>query len=741
MHDLRAAPRWSKTTIVVVLVVFGLILVVAILALMAFRSGQESSRQRARNDALLHTKTELAEIQSEVTKQLGGMLERAVGIDADSPGTDATLGPTRALRRFLTGDKHGPFVRDVFRVEETDALVWFRGGYRLLDTAARIGIESEDQSDQVDRLKDEKSVAWEVERKSGAKAALAEWQAIANDFGLATHAREHDGALMADGVVFAVQMLSLAVDALDVDPTALDAGAARPLILRALEIESLNAQRNGLDPEYLRFGLEELRREMDDLLSRLPPADAAMLDWEVDTFRRTREQTRAMIGKGLLMGAVAGIRKKDRLGRFVVPDMVESFEESELFGIVWQVKDRSLVVRFDLLAVERAIQESLAEHEAAFWKQGMRAYLFRRAEDTTLPSGRTPVDDRTLNETPYKLPFRILVDRVGDPAGHGEDFTDVMFWAVILLAAAGLIVGGRVLVRLLTREVRLAQLKADFVSNLSHELKTPITSISLFTEMLEDGKITQPEDQAEAYSVLAQESTRLQKLVHRMIDVARGEARRTPYELIPSDLNRPVLEAAERLQRIVTDPGLDLQLHLHPHPLPMLMDGSSMDDVVTNLLSNAWKYKRGDSAKISVRTARRGRYAELVVSDDGVGIPKSERRKVFEMFYRAEQYLTHPVAGTGLGLALVRSVVAGHKGKVRVEAGPGGVGTTIRLRFPMARRLAAQLLDQFPDSMAEVQQIAGGHGKVESEYAEATDGDTLTEPQVRAGANNPGAQS
>jgi signal transduction histidine kinase len=149
------------------------------------------------------------------------------------------------------------------------------------------------------------------------------------------------------------------------------------------------------------------------------------------------------------------------------------------------------------------------------------------------------------------------------------------------------------------------------------------------------------------------------------------------------------------------------------------MDSQAVDDVVTNLLSNAWNYKRGNRARIAVRTACRARWAEIVVEDDGIGIPRAERRKVFDMFYRADQFLSQPVAGTGLGLSLVRSAVSGHRGRIRIETGEGGVGTRFRLRFPLDRRAPPPPAASPP-----------AHGNVETRAAK-------DEP-VRVRAANPG---
>jgi signal transduction histidine kinase len=203
--------------------------------------------------------------------------------------------------------------------------------------------------------------------------------------------------------------------------------------------------------------------------------------------------------------------------------------------------------------------------------------------------------------------------------------------------------------------------------------------------MLQEGKLETEEERAEGLAVLAQESQRLQRIVTRMIDVARREAQGTPYDLIPGDLTLPLREAALRFRRIVTEPGLELVAHIPPDPLPVRLDAAAVDDAVTNLLFNAWKYKRGDRARIELSVRRRRGKAEITVSDDGIGIPRSERKRVFEMFYRAENFLTRNVAGTGLGLALVRTIVRAHRGRIRVETGPGGVGTTFHIRLPLTR--------------------------------------------------------
>ncbi len=755
MHDLRAAPRWSKTAVVVVLVVFGLVLVVAIFGLWAFSSDQDARRVTARDQARVDVHARLEQgVRDDISARFLGLLARLAKKDQglESATGSRLLKMRRELRAMFEGDEHGPLLVSVFRIDPADAggvVSWPGGRYHLLLGAGeverrgaaqlRAHLEIADPSaDDFGPAADARN----VERTQGADVALLQWRELARDFGLVAYAAD-DGSADPDkrtpyGLGWTVEMLECAIDALTADPTSVSDEELYDVILRSLEIATLHRERGRLDASFVKYKRRHLERQLARLLEKIPEPRRDLPAWEVAQFRLFSEEAAARLRTGHLRGMTLKAEKRGDSpyadgGRYVDHD-----EKLRPYGIA--LGRRVVVALLDEQAVHERIRQMLAKSRPELEGLGSIAKVVSVDADPASASepsaGSVPLVGRV------RLPYRLDFWQIGDPTALADQRNDtVLFWAVIALAVAGLIVGGHVLVRLLTREVRLAQLKADFVSNLSHELKTPITSISLFTEMLEEGKLTDPEDQAEAFSVLGLESRRLQRIVHRMIDVARGEARRNPYDLLPGDLNRPVLEAATRLQRIVTEPGLDLAIDLHPEPLYVQLDRQAMDDAVTNLLSNAWKYKRGDRARVAVRTARRGRFAEIVVSDDGIGIPRKDRRKVFEMFYRSEQYLTHPVAGTGLGLALVRSVVAGHKGRVHLDVGEGGVGTTFRIRIPLDRKARAELSAEGvlhepspDDSLSPDGTEASPHGKVEAPAGS-------THPSARSRASNPGAQS
>ncbi len=746
MHDLRTAPRWSKTAVVVVLVVFSLVLVVAIFGLWAFNSDQEVRAGRALDLAKQRAHEELDSVQRAVSAAFDGVIFRAVQSDeglaegAEGGSTVDRLGDRQGLRQLVEGAKHGPLVRALFRVDPQVAagsVRWPGGRYQLLLGPSAVEARADDQMATVDRAHAMRAEVNEARKHEGSLRALEIYRELVGSYGLVAHVfdppTEDPENRTPYGLSWAVEMLETTTNALTEGPVPPD--VVHDVVMRALEAEVLYRDRAGLDEGLKRSGLGELRKQLQRVIAKLPEQRRGLLAWEVRRFRTYHDMAKAGMPPSGHLLTVAREAERRGVGRFVIHD-----SQLAPYG-VGNVGSSVVVLLLDAQAVEDAVRGALDARTPLFDGLGVVAKVRRigARQDPIYGVSTGSVQFHGAVKVPYQLDFW----QTGEPRSIGDPRADnILFLAVIGLAIAGLIVGGYVLLRLLTREIRLAQLKADFVSNLSHELKTPITSISLFTEMLEEGKLSSPDDQAEAFGVLGLESRRLQRIVHRMIDVARGEARRNPYDLAPGDLNDPVREAAQRLRRIVKEPGLDLIVSLHERPLYVQMDGTAVDDAVTNLLSNAWKYKRGDRARIVVQTARRGRFAEITVRDDGIGIPRRERRKVFEMFYRAEQYLTHPVAGTGLGLALVRSVAAGHKGRVRVDIGEGGHGSTFRVRIPLDRKAGAALAREALIGTSQPEASGSGssdeepaaHGKVDAS-------DRPNESPARSRATNPGAQS
>jgi signal transduction histidine kinase len=248
-----------------------------------------------------------------------------------------------------------------------------------------------------------------------------------------------------------------------------------------------------------------------------------------------------------------------------------------------------------------------------------------------------------------------------------------------------LLVGLVLTYRGVRRESELAQLKSDFASNVSHELKTPLTSIRMYAEMLQHGIAATPEDRDRYHGVIIRESERLGRLIANVLDFSRVERGTRSYDLRSEDLESLTREAVETFTRLSETDRVKVRLQRGDGPLPpVTADREAAIQCILNLLDNAAKYSQGQpQIDVDLRGGRGE--AAVVVRDQGIGIPPAEHKHIFDDFYRAPGARTAGVEGTGLGLALVRRHMAALGGRVEVESA-AGKGSTFTLWFAAAPR-------------------------------------------------------
>ncbi|MGE0193837.1 MAG: sensor histidine kinase [Planctomycetota bacterium] len=251
-----------------------------------------------------------------------------------------------------------------------------------------------------------------------------------------------------------------------------------------------------------------------------------------------------------------------------------------------------------------------------------------------------------------------------------------------LAGLAALVAGGFVLlVRMLRRERALVRRKEDFVAAVTHELKTPLTGIRMYAEMLKEGWVSSP-DAADRYaSRILGESERLGHLVDQVLDLAALERGVAQVHARPGDLGAAVEEAVGLMLPRAQQQGVTLQLDIEAGLPPVVFDPRLVKPLVLNLVDNAIKYgARGEDKTVRVRVARDGERTVVSVADRGPGIDPEIRRDLFRPFQRAEGELTRDTAGVGIGLALVKRYADAHRARVVVVSEPGK-GTTIGVRF------------------------------------------------------------
>jgi signal transduction histidine kinase len=256
----------------------------------------------------------------------------------------------------------------------------------------------------------------------------------------------------------------------------------------------------------------------------------------------------------------------------------------------------------------------------------------------------------------------------------------------------------------LKREHELSRLRSDFISSVSHELRTPLSQILLFAETLNLGRVRSEEERHTATDVIVQEGRRLMHLVENILHFSRAERRMTRLGPEPLDLSRAVRLILDDWEPLALAADVKLRTQL-AHDAHALADRSALRQMVLNLLDNAVKYgPRGQT--VVVGTATNGEHVRLWVEDQGRGIPPRERERVWDSFYRLERDANSAIAGSGIGLFVVRELARLHGGDAWVEDGAtGGARVVVELQ---AAPPAPGFTEEFPTASHPEAQSADG---------------------------------
>ena len=255
---------------------------------------------------------------------------------------------------------------------------------------------------------------------------------------------------------------------------------------------------------------------------------------------------------------------------------------------------------------------------------------------------------------------------------------EVIFIGLLVVVMLGsTFVGARYIIR----QIELVNAKSSFVSNVTHELKTPVAVIKLAVETLELGRVRSDAERDKYLRTITRESDRLAQLVDNILDFSRLEAGQRTLQRSPLDLRDVVNAAMDSFRLRLEDAGFHYDVSLPPAVPQVLGDDRALQHCVLNLLDNAVKYSR-DVKEVRVAVSAHDGLVGVAVSDRGIGIPADEQARIFEKFARVESGLVHTVKGAGLGLSLVEMLVRAHHGRVEVTSTPGE-GSTFTILLPV----------------------------------------------------------
>jgi two-component system sensor histidine kinase SenX3 len=230
-----------------------------------------------------------------------------------------------------------------------------------------------------------------------------------------------------------------------------------------------------------------------------------------------------------------------------------------------------------------------------------------------------------------------------------------------------------------TEARRVEAVRRDFVANVGHELKTPVGALALLAEAVQ-GAADDPETVQRFAARMSHEADRLARLVRELIDLSRLQGAEPLPELVPVAIGPIVAEAIDRTRAAAAAREIQLAVAAQPGLVVRGVE-AQLATALTNLLANAVAYSPPGTT-IAVGARARSGFAEIAVTDSGIGIPRSDRSRVFERFYRVDQSRASSTGGTGLGLAIVKHVASNHGGSVTVWS-EEGLGSTFTLRIPL----------------------------------------------------------
>ena len=282
----------------------------------------------------------------------------------------------------------------------------------------------------------------------------------------------------------------------------------------------------------------------------------------------------------------------------------------------------------------------------------------------------------------YKMGIRLKAKSLEELATERTQRDNYMLLGLSLVVLFGL----AFVIWNIRKEMKLAELKSEFVSNVSHEIRTPLALISMYSETLLMKRLKTEEKQQEYLNTIHQESVRLTDIVNRILNFSRLEKNRIKYRFEILDLGKLVPQIMDSLKSHLSAARVDCKFTSETDDAIVFADNEVLKTMLVNLIDNAIKYGAPSDKKIEIRLLKKQKHILVEVEDNGIGIATKNQKHIFDQFYRVtEGNLAHKAKGSGLGLNLVKRMMKAHGGSVTVHS-KLGEGSTFILKFPLKKK-------------------------------------------------------
>ncbi|MBL7753955.1 MAG: HAMP domain-containing histidine kinase [Chitinophagaceae bacterium] len=289
----------------------------------------------------------------------------------------------------------------------------------------------------------------------------------------------------------------------------------------------------------------------------------------------------------------------------------------------------------------------------------------------TILSGESIINNETLNIYIVE-PENYFKNHLATLLLFAAFFTSIIITAFVLT------------IRTMLSQKKLSEIKSDFINNMTHEFKTPIATIQLASDALNNEKVIANQDQIRYYSgIIKEENRRMNKQVEKILQAAQLERDEIKLQLKKIDVHQIIGKVAEHTKLQMEEIGARFETQLQAQSTFINADEVHFTNIIYNLIDNAIKYSK-DNPLIRVSTLNNGNQIQIRIQDNGIGMDKDTQGHIFEKFFRAHTGNIHNVKGFGLGLTYVKNIVEAHRGKIEVQSEPG-VGSTFTLFFQTTR--------------------------------------------------------